>query len=127
LEAIGVGNAGAVDALRTKLIDLTGAAELTPVEEVVNVTYARLAQAPSALVVATVEDALCVPERPNVPGTTTEWPNWSIALPGLLEDVLADPRPAQLAATLDRSGRRRPGARQRREAPDAPGSSPDRP
>ena len=28
-----------------------------------------------------------VPERPNVPGTVREWPNWSLALPQPLEEI----------------------------------------
>jgi 4-alpha-glucanotransferase len=34
-----------------------------------------------------MEDALAVHERPNVPGTTTEFPNWRLALPIPIEDM----------------------------------------
>jgi 4-alpha-glucanotransferase len=39
------------------------------------------------LITATLDDALAVEERPNMPGTTTAWPNWSIALPKSLEEI----------------------------------------
>jgi 4-alpha-glucanotransferase len=64
--------------------------------------HAELASAPSVLIAATVDDAIAVEERPNLPGTIDEWPNWRIALPVPLEDVLADPRTARLAQTLQR-------------------------
>jgi 4-alpha-glucanotransferase len=50
----------------------------------------------------TLEDALRVEERPNLPGTLDEHPNWSIPLPVPLEELLADPFVARLAATLAR-------------------------
>jgi 4-alpha-glucanotransferase len=64
--------------------------------------HRALATSPSRLLSATLEDALCVSERPNKPGTTTEWPNWSLALPLTLEELRRDPRPARLAAALTR-------------------------
>ena len=43
--------------------------------------YDRLGHAGSDLVLASLEDAMLVEHRPNLPGTTTEHPNWSVALP----------------------------------------------
>ena len=60
-----------------------------------------LAQAPSVIVTATLDDALGVGERPNYPGTTGGT-NWSLALPMLLDDIEQDPRVRQIAATLDK-------------------------
>jgi 4-alpha-glucanotransferase len=37
-----------------------------------------------------------------MPGTTDQWPNWSIALPLPLEEIQGDPRPRAVAAALDR-------------------------
>ena len=51
----------------------------------------RLAGAPSMLVAATLEDALALRRRPNLPGTTDERPNWSPSLPLPLADVFARP------------------------------------
>ena len=70
--------------------------------EVAEAAYRALAGSPSKLLAATLEDALGVAERPNKPGTTSEWPNWSLALPVSLDDLRRDPRPARLAAVLRR-------------------------
>jgi 4-alpha-glucanotransferase len=61
------------------------------VDEVAVAAHRALAAAPSALVAATLEDALRVPGRPNMPGTVDSWPNWSLALPVPLEDLEHDP------------------------------------
>jgi 4-alpha-glucanotransferase len=59
----------------------------------------RLARAPSAVVSATLEDLLAVPERPNMPGATPEeHPSWSMALPVPLEDLDATGAPVVVAA-----------------------------
>jgi 4-alpha-glucanotransferase len=55
-------------------------------------------------VTATLDDALAVRERPNVPGTSLERPNWSIALPLPLETLETAPLARRIAAALD--GRR---------------------
>jgi 4-alpha-glucanotransferase len=52
------------------------------------------------LVAATLEDAVESPNRPNVPGTIDQRPNWSLPLPVLLDDLAADPRVRQLAGIL---------------------------
>jgi 4-alpha-glucanotransferase len=69
--------------LRT-MIDLPEGAAL---EEVIIGAHQLLADAPSVVVAATLEDAMGVEERPNMPNTTAEWPNWSIALPAPLETL----------------------------------------
>jgi 4-alpha-glucanotransferase len=55
---------------------------------------------------ATLEDALGVKERPNVPGTTTERPNWSVALPLPLEDIETHTTSLAIASALDTRSRR---------------------
>jgi 4-alpha-glucanotransferase len=67
--------------------------------------HRQLAESPSVLVTATLEDALGVQERPNVPGTVDEWPNWRLALPKTLEQIEAD---AGVAATVDVMAQARP-------------------
>jgi 4-alpha-glucanotransferase len=62
--------------------------------------YGLLARTPSMLVAATLEDALESADRPNVPGTTTQRPNWSLPLPVPLEELAGDPRLRRLAAVL---------------------------
>ena len=94
-------------AIRRRLEDWTGVDVDAPVDEVVRRTHELLAEAPSAVVAATLDDALGVEERPNVPGTTDERPNWCLALPKPVEEVETDPRVATVARTLD-EGRRAP-------------------
>jgi 4-alpha-glucanotransferase len=65
--------------------------------------HRRLAEAPSVLASATLEDVLGVAERPNLPGTTGDRrANWSLALPQTLEEIEADPRPRAFAEILGR-------------------------
>ena len=66
--------------------------------------HRALARAPSALVAATLEDALGVRERPNMPGTVGSWPNWSLALPVPLETLEADPVVAAVGDALGGRG-----------------------
>ncbi len=56
--------------------------------EAITSTYQLLSKSPSMLVTAALVDALAVEERPNMPGTTTEWPNWRLALPLPLEAIV---------------------------------------
>ena len=74
-----------------------------PTEDVIEATYRRLAESPSLFLIATLEDALAVRERPNMPGTTTEWPNWSLALPGGIPALEQSPLAQRIAQALDRA------------------------
>ena len=76
----------------------------TPIEDVVANAYAVLSRAPSCILSAALDDAAAVEERPNMPATTADKnPNWSIALPVPLEDLIASQLPARIAARLRRS------------------------
>jgi 4-alpha-glucanotransferase len=86
--------------LRRRVAGWTGVADDAPVTEVVQRVHALLAEAPSAIVTATLDDALGVEERPNYPGTT-DGTNWSLALPMTIEEIEDDPRVAQIARVLD--------------------------
>jgi len=55
------------------------------------------------ILTATLDDAAVVEERPNVPGTVEERPNWSIALPVTLEELEESPTAAAVAEALRRS------------------------
>jgi 4-alpha-glucanotransferase len=81
---------------------MTGLSDAAAVEEVVLRTHQLLAEAPSAVLVATLEDALAVAERPNMPNTTTEWPNWSLALPYPLEAIERHPHVQAVGTALQR-------------------------
>jgi 4-alpha-glucanotransferase len=88
--------------VRQRLLRHAGVSDEQPTGEVVAAAHRALASSPSRVLAATLEDALGVAERPNKPGTTVEWPNWSLALPLMLEDLRRDPRPVRLAGLLRR-------------------------
>jgi 4-alpha-glucanotransferase len=73
--------------LRQRLLDVTHAPDGTLPIDVAATAYAALAASRSRIVLASLEDALSVEDRPNVPGTTTEWPNWQLALPHTLDEI----------------------------------------
>jgi 4-alpha-glucanotransferase len=90
--------------LRAPLAGLAprGVAE-PPVEAVTLEAYRRLAASPARLVAATLDDALRVEERPNLPGTTDERAaNWSLALPRTLDELADDPFVDRLVSVLAR-------------------------
>jgi 4-alpha-glucanotransferase len=70
------------------------------VPAIVAALYGFLARTPSMLVAATLEDAVEAHDRPNVPGTIDQRPNWSLPLPVPLDDLAADPRVRRLARIL---------------------------
>jgi 4-alpha-glucanotransferase len=85
--------------LRARIIELTGLDETATVDEVVLALHQLLAQAPSRIVTATLDDALAVADRPNYPGTVEET-NWSMALPVLLDELTNDERVKRITAML---------------------------
>jgi 4-alpha-glucanotransferase len=78
----------------------TLAPEAQTVPDTIVSAYAALAAAPTRLVLAQIDDALCAIARPNLPGTVDQWPNWCLPLPGFLEDVRDHPTALALAAVL---------------------------
>lgn len=86
--------------LRSRLAEVAGVGDGAAVDEITKGAYQALGRAPSRVVVATLDDALGVRERPNMPGTTDQWPNWSLALPAPLEDIEVDPQVAAVAEAL---------------------------
>ncbi|HEY8863247.1 MAG TPA: 4-alpha-glucanotransferase [Candidatus Dormibacteraeota bacterium] len=73
--------------LREKLVNMTRLPDATAPVDVAVAAYTELARGRPRIVLASLEDALGVPERPNVPGTTTEFPNWRLALPAFIEEI----------------------------------------
>lgn len=71
-----------------------------PVAEVAVGAHARLADAPSVLVTAALDDLVGAEHRPNVPGTIDEHPNWRIPLPVLLDDLPGYPLAEQIVEVL---------------------------
>lgn len=93
--------------LRSKVQHWLGVDETAPVDHVVDRAHELLAEAPCRVVTATIDDALCVEERPNQPGTTVE-SNWSTALPATIEELIESERAKSIARTLnDRQQQRR--------------------
>jgi 4-alpha-glucanotransferase len=89
------------EALRTRLRATTHVPNDASAAVVIERTYQVLSSAPSALLIATLEDALAVGERPNAPGANG-YPSWSLALPALLEDLEAAPLATAIARALAR-------------------------
>jgi 4-alpha-glucanotransferase len=88
--------------MRKHLQKVNGAKTGAAVEDVILKTYEALATAPSAILTASLEDALAVPHRPNMPSTIDTWPNWSQPLPGGLEAVQQSPLAKKIAQALNR-------------------------
>ena len=98
-------------AIRGRLQAMTAVAPDADRTEVVLRTHDLLATARSMLITATLEDALGVEERPNLPGASSDHANWCRPLPKLLEEIEADKLPLAIGRTLARRaparGRRR--------------------
>lgn len=96
---------GEAHALRERIQALAGLGATAPIDDVILAAYAALAQARSMIVAATLEDALAMSERPNIPNTTSgQRPNWSRALPVPLDDFPTLARPAALSRILSAHG-----------------------
>jgi len=105
--ALGFEAEGAMLSLRRRLAELVGlgdeGAAPTAIAEVIARTYRRLGEAPSLILAAALEDALAVTERPNMPGTISQRPNWCLALPGGIEALETSPLAREIAAALGRT------------------------
>lgn len=86
--------------IRNRLRSMTGLPGTAKVADVIVRTHQLLAEAPSVVLTATLEDALAVKERPNMPNTTDQWPNWSIPLPAPLEDIQRNSLVREVARAL---------------------------
>jgi 4-alpha-glucanotransferase len=88
--------------MRERLKTMTAVDDDAPLTRVVEDTHRLLAAAPSAVVTATLDDALLVEERPNMPGTVVP-ANWSLALPKPIEEIETDPTALAVARALARA------------------------
>lgn len=93
-------NREALGKIKKQLSEMIHVDASADTNEVIEKTHQLLAQAPSRVVTATLDDAIAVEERPNMPGTVSEWPNWSIALPKSLEDIKQSPLAESIAKSL---------------------------
>ena len=92
-----------LNALRQKLAALPGVLANGKLDDVIVAIHKALAMAPSRILLATLDDALAVAEQPNIPGTTTSWPNWSLALPSTVEDIRDAELPRRIAEAMRRT------------------------
>ena len=90
---------------RERLVTATGLPDGTLPVDVAVAAFAGLARARSRIVLASLEDALGVEERPNIPGTTSERPNWRLALPAKLEEIEQAAGVHRIAEAMRASGR----------------------
>lgn len=88
--------------LRNRLARAAGLPPSADLDDLVLGVHSALAASPSMLVAATLEDALRVEERPNLPGTIDQHPNWMMPLPATLEEIRNDPFVRRLAGVLGR-------------------------
>lgn len=96
----------AAEGLRLRLEKLPGVSAEADSSTVTRAAYLDLAAAPSAVVAATLEDALGVERRPNLPGTLDERPNWRMRLPLTLEQLQEDDDVRAIAEILSRRDER---------------------
>ena len=86
---------------RSRIQLATGLSDEASTEEAVVATHQALGGAPSLVLVATLDDATAMVERPNLPGTIDEWPNWRIPVHRTLEEIESDPLGLSVAHALD--------------------------
>ncbi|WP_206240774.1 4-alpha-glucanotransferase [Novosphingobium terrae] len=72
---------------------------------VVDAALEHIGKAASALAIVPLEDVLGLEEQPNLPGTSTQHPNWRRRLPAPFEDLAARPAIAARLDLLNRSRR----------------------
>jgi 4-alpha-glucanotransferase len=84
--------------IRERLRSMAGLSANASIGEVIRRAYQLVAEAPSAVISATLEDALAITDRPNWPGAAEH--SWSLALPKSLEQLKCDPLARELGETL---------------------------
>jgi 4-alpha-glucanotransferase len=93
-------------AMRRSLAKMTHSGPRSSIDKVILKTHEALARAPSVLLAATLDDALAVEDRPNMPGTIDQYPCWCLPLPAGLERIVADRRLSRIARALSRRTKR---------------------
>jgi 4-alpha-glucanotransferase len=88
--------------IRRRVARMTRVRADTSLPEVIARVHEQLARAPSRILTATLDDAMAVDERPNMPATSDEWPNWRIALPEPIETLADNPVAKRIAGALAR-------------------------
>jgi 4-alpha-glucanotransferase len=96
----GLGTEAELERARVHLLGrLNGLPSGASPAEAVEAAYRRLATAPCALISATLDDALGVERRPNMPGAKDR-PNWRLPLPVPTEELAGHPGVRAVARVL---------------------------
>lgn len=85
-----------------RLKTMAGLSQKSDANEVARRVHRLLAESSSALIAASLEDALALERRPNIPGTILERPNWSLPMPIPLEAIERHPLAIEVATAMDR-------------------------
>ena len=88
--------------IKSRVRRMTRSTADTPPREIVARVHEALARAPSQILTATLDDAMAVEERPNMPATSDEWPNWRLALPEPIETLRSNRLATRIAKALRR-------------------------
>jgi 4-alpha-glucanotransferase len=95
-------NVAGMREIKSRVRRSTRATRRTAMPVVIARVYEALGRAPSRILTATLDDALGVEDRPNMPATTDERPNWSIPLPKPIEELVEDPLARRIGRALSR-------------------------
>jgi 4-alpha-glucanotransferase len=91
--------------LRDKLVQLTQLPDGADPVDVALAVHTHLARGRTRVVLASLEDALGIHERPNVPGTTGEFPNWRLAMPMPLDEIERSRGVGRIVSAMREAGR----------------------
>ena len=89
--------------IRQRVQRMTRSSASAPPAEVVARVHEALGRAPSRILTATLDDVMAVEERPNMPATHDEWPNWRLALPEPIETLKTSRLAKRVARALSRA------------------------
>ncbi|HUY97795.1 MAG TPA: 4-alpha-glucanotransferase [Verrucomicrobiae bacterium] len=87
-------------AIRRRLARTGGLDPGASAQAAVLAAHRLLAAAPSVMRAASLDDAMAVADRPNMPGSGDDRPNWSLALPLGLDQLRRHPLARRLASLL---------------------------
>ena len=91
--------------MRERLAASAGLPPSASADQAIDAAHRLLAEAPSTLLTATLDDAAGETRRPNIPGATQR-PNWCLALPMDLDQLVGSERAATIARRLQSNARR---------------------
>jgi 4-alpha-glucanotransferase len=98
-------NVEGTEEMRARLAERGDLEDDASAQDAVLAAHRLLSRTPSTLLVATLDDALVAPERPNIPGADDQRDNWALPLPSLVEELEQHPVGRGIAAALDRAVR----------------------